>query len=518
MDDTTDPRDEAHGADAPPTGPAGAEQPTPQQPSPQRPPEGGTEGGTAGGSAGPAADQRPGAVPPAPSGGAFFAWLRGLGVERTDDRWIGGVSAGLADRLGIDPLIVRGLFVVAFLLSGVGAVAYGIAWALLPERRDGRIHAEELVAGRFDVAVLGAAALVVVGLGRGGRGWWGFQAGPGWTQGFFGVVSGLLWLAFVVAIGITVLVLVTRHHQPGAPRRESPYGPAPTSPTGAYATFPTAYPTADRPAADRPTTDGPTTEHPTTPYATTPYPSSYASGGPAATTATAPATVTTVAEPAKPRRSGPGATSVGIVVALALLSLAGLLLAERSGAFDGPVLLTALGVTAVLAGLGVVVAGLRGRRSGALGFLAIAALVASLPVGATSHRGWSWDGAGFHDANEPVHLTSRTAAEGGLRFGAGEAVLDLTDVPLDDDTLVVPVSVGAGRVEVVVPADAAVEATVRVGLGNVTWDVDGHRATSGGIGLDGRTFQDDASRDGAAQLSLDVSVGAGEVTITREDA
>jgi len=486
MDDTTDPRDEAHGADAPPTGPAGAEQPTPQQPSPQRPPEGGTEGGTAGGSAGPAADQRPGAVPPAPSGGAFFAWLRGLGVERTDDRWIGGVSAGLADRLGIDPLIVRGLFVVAFLLSGVGAVAYGIAWALLPERRDGRIHAEELVAGRFDVAVLGAAALVVVGLGRGGRGWWGFQAGPGWTQGFFGVVSGLLWLAFVVAIGITVLVLVTRHHQPGAPRRESPYGPAPTSPT--------------------------------MPSPTTPYPSPYASGGPAATTATAPATVTTVAEPAKPRRSGPGATSVGIVVALALLSLAGLLLAERSGAFDGPVLLTALGVTAVLAGLGVVVAGLRGRRSGALGFLAIAALVASLPVGATSHRGWSWDGAGFHDANEPVHLTSRTAAEGGLRFGAGEAVLDLTDVPLDDDTLVVPVSVGAGRVEVVVPADAAVEATVRVGLGNVTWDVDGHRATSGGIGLDGRTFQDDASRDGAAQLSLDVSVGAGEVTITREDA
>ena len=486
MDDTTDPRDEAHGADAPPTGPAGAEQPTPQQPSPQRPPEGGTEGGTAGGSAGPAADQRPGAVPPAPSGGAFFAWLRGLGVERTDDRWIGGVSAGLADRLGIDPLIVRGLFVVAFLLSGVGAVAYGIAWALLPERRDGRIHAEELVAGRFDVAVLGAAALVVVGLGRGGRGWWGFQAGPGWTQGFFGVVSGLLWLAFVVAIGITVLVLVTRHHQPGAPRRESPYGPAPTSPT--------------------------------MPSPTTPYPSPYASGGPAATTATAPATVTTVAEPAKPRRSGPGATSVGIVVALALLSVAGLLLAERSGAFDGPVLLTALGVTAVLAGLGVVVAGLRGRRSGALGFLAIAALVASLPVGATSHRGWSWDGAGFHDANEPVHLTSRTAAEGGLRFGAGEAVLDLTDVPLDDDTLVVPVSVGAGRVEVVVPADAAVEATVRVGLGNVTWDVDGHRATSGGIGLDGRTFQDDASRDGAAQLSLDVSVGAGEVTITREDA
>jgi len=510
MDDTTDPRDETHGVDAPAPSPDGGPQQPPEQPAYAGPPPGAP---------------RPDGTPSAPSGGAFFAWLRRLGVERADDRWVGGVCAGLADRLGIDPLIVRGLFVVAFLLSGVGAVAYGVAWALLPERRDGRIHAEELVAGRFDVAVLGAAALVVVGLGRGGGAWWGLRAGPGWTQGFFGVVSGLLWLAFVVALGITVLVLVTRHHQSGRPHPTPPSaGPAPSSerPTTPYRS---SYPTAESPDTPYPTRAHPTSPYPTAPYGTAPYSTAPYSGAPyGATTATAsvspgstpgPAVTT---KPAKPQRRGPGATSVGVVVALALLTLAGLLVAGRTGDFDGPVLLTTLGVTAVLAGIGVVVAGLRGRRSGALGFLAIMALVASLPVGAADQHGWSWDGHGIQDANDPVRLTSRTSAADGLHFGAGQATLDLTDLPLDDDTLVVPVSVGAGRVEIVVPTDAAVEATVRVGLGNVTWDVDGEYRSSGGIGLDGRTFQDEASRDGGAQLSLDVSVGAGEVTITREDS
>ena len=65
-------------------------------------------------------------------GDSFFAGLRGLGVVRTQDRWIGGVAGGLGLRLGVDPLVTRGLFAASILLGGLGLVLYGIAWALLP--------------------------------------------------------------------------------------------------------------------------------------------------------------------------------------------------------------------------------------------------------------------------------------------------------------------------------------------------------------------------------------------------
>jgi len=139
-------------------------------------------------------------------------------------------------------------------------------------------------------------------------------------------------------------------------------------------------------------------------------------------------------------------------------------------------------------------------------------------VGAATHRDWAWDGSGIHQSTDPVVVTTRTAAAEGLHFGAGDAVLDLTDVPLSDDLLQVPVSVGAGRVEIVVPDDAAVQAAVRVGLGKVTWDVDGDYQTASGIRMDDSTFRDQASETGSPQLSLDVTVGAGEVTITRENS
>ncbi|CAN5229805.1 hypothetical protein BH09ACT5_BH09ACT5_21120 [soil metagenome] len=62
--------------------------------------------------------------PPAPPPAAprqaearFFGWMRGLGVRR-EPGWIGGVCAGIAARLGIDPLIVRGIAVVVAVLGG----------------------------------------------------------------------------------------------------------------------------------------------------------------------------------------------------------------------------------------------------------------------------------------------------------------------------------------------------------------------------------------------------------------
>jgi signal transduction histidine kinase len=48
-------------------------------------------------------------------------------------RLAGGVCAGLARQLGIDPLIVRLAFIAAAAAGGVGFVVYGAAWLLLPD-------------------------------------------------------------------------------------------------------------------------------------------------------------------------------------------------------------------------------------------------------------------------------------------------------------------------------------------------------------------------------------------------
>jgi phage shock protein C len=48
------------------------------------------------------------------------------------DRILGGVCGGMADYLGLDPLLVRVLWVLS-LTFGVGLVAYILLWLLAPE-------------------------------------------------------------------------------------------------------------------------------------------------------------------------------------------------------------------------------------------------------------------------------------------------------------------------------------------------------------------------------------------------
>ena len=45
---------------------------------------------------------------------------------------VAGVCAGIGRHLGIDPLIVRIVFVAAATAGGVGIVLYGLAWVLVP--------------------------------------------------------------------------------------------------------------------------------------------------------------------------------------------------------------------------------------------------------------------------------------------------------------------------------------------------------------------------------------------------
>src|SRR5690606_41722138 len=101
------------------------------------------------------------AAPPHGADG-YGAWVAGLGVASSDG-WSGGVGAGLASRLRIDPLVVRGVLVVAALFGLPMIFLYAAAWALLPDP-EGRIHLRELLRGRIEPAQLGIFAGLLVGM------------------------------------------------------------------------------------------------------------------------------------------------------------------------------------------------------------------------------------------------------------------------------------------------------------------------------------------------------------------
>ena len=52
--------------------------------------------------------------------------------RNTNNKIIGGVCSGLADFLGIDAVLVRLAFVLAFLFWGAGPIIYIILWLLMP--------------------------------------------------------------------------------------------------------------------------------------------------------------------------------------------------------------------------------------------------------------------------------------------------------------------------------------------------------------------------------------------------
>lgn len=92
----------------------------------------------------------------------FLLWVAGIGVARSEG-WLGGVAAGIAARLRIDPLIVRGVLVVAALFGLPVIFLYAVAWVLLPDV-DGRVHARDLLQRNYQPVQLGILAMAIVGL------------------------------------------------------------------------------------------------------------------------------------------------------------------------------------------------------------------------------------------------------------------------------------------------------------------------------------------------------------------
>ncbi|WP_197412936.1 PspC domain-containing protein [Arthrobacter sp. EpRS71] len=421
--------------------------------------------GPASGSYAPAGDT------PAASPTNFFDWIRNQGVRRGPDRWIGGVASGVAHRFGIDPLIVRGIFIVLALFAGVGVLLYGVAWALLPEP-DGRIHVQEAAAGRWSGGMTGALITTIIGLPGLGRGFWGW----GWDG-----LPGLFWTLFWMG-GVFYLIyfLVQRNKaSKGTPSMgQQSYAATPGSNT-AYGTPPSYASTATNTGvpvygAAAPGVKQQGRPNPSGGYSSGPVPPSgpFNPSGPSAPSGPRPPYGPTPPQgwqpkPSAPKHKGPGAAIVAVSAGAALLAGGTLKALDAGNVIElgnsGNAVVWATG--AAVLGLGILIAGLRGRTSGFLGFLAVVALIIGGIFNVVPRNG---DRFTFHDVNWAP--TSLEQARLGINVTGAQGQLDLSDMALTAplvSEVTIPVDATASNVTVIIPDDVPVEVRADMTFGNL---------------------------------------------------
>ncbi|HQH08642.1 MAG TPA: PspC domain-containing protein [Phycicoccus sp.] len=525
------------------------------------------------------------APPPPPHAGASAAagttpsvmqglWdqLHRLGIQRDRSTgWFGGVCAGIARRVGVDPLLIRALVIILSIAGGFGLVAYVLAWLLLPDA-GGKILLREVARGD----VTGIVLLVVLSILL----FSGISFGEGtWLGG---------WFIPIAALGIILLVVNHRKvdgrvavppSQPGAggyapaPQASAATDAGPTSdmststsaaagagtdptPTGgnpmARLTYPEtpAPPWASGSIATHPESEGmayaaPPAYAPAHPTAGSPTGGANF-GGPSGPVPPVPTPPVNYGPPVPQRRRAPRGSGA-IVLGLAVLGYGlGFLLDgptqfNGSGHFLG--VLIALGITSIAA----LILGLSGRRGGMASVLSLLLLV---PVGASAVVEKAPFGPG-----EGQLVTWSPTGDAGYNIGAGEATLDLSqligthsnqtaEVPVvpqppdsassadpaepaaPTDPATVPdsraatlptsisASVGAGQLVVLVPKGVEVTVHSNVGLGSLDFGpfADGSPGRSDAIGVNQTTVirTADASEN-PTPIDLNVSVGLGDL-------
>ncbi|TJY71596.1 PspC domain-containing protein [Arthrobacter sp. CAU 1506] len=474
-----------------------------------------------------------GAFPPPPPGGpvgppsnAFFNWFRNLGMPRGQDRWIGGVASGVAHRIGLDPILVRGLFIL-LAVFGVGVLLYGIAWALLPEP-DGRIHAEEAGRSSWTAGMTGAVIFTVLGVFSRPFGW--FTNDWGW--GFGGFVWAAIWVG---AVAFFVYWLATRNKD-GAPAGTSQHGtagfpPAPAASGPGTSTYGSEY---DKPAST--STDpaagshsgpshspgsnfgsasgwGSASSFGSTPAAGTGYGTSGGYQGPPRPTYPQPRPYPQPAPvPPKPAPRGPSGAAIALTLGAAMLA-AGAVLGLNALEFVElglNVVPVAIASALIVIGLGVVVTGSLGRTSGILGFLAAVGLVLSLVFSA----GMQWTASNFAIASSRTWTSTAAPAAGdGYSVVAGNGTVDLRGVSGSrfGGPAVVPVNAVAASVTVIIPDDVPVKVETQMALGNVEYATPSDSGRQSGVWQPGTYIINDDG--GAPEIILSVRGAVSSVDI-----
>lgn len=323
--------------------------------------------------------------------------------RRARDRVIGGVAAGVADHLNIDPLLVRAGFVGLMIFGGAGLALYVVAWLLIPEQGCDDPIVEDLLApvglrGHAGTAILVFLAVVVAGA-------WLSGYGPG--QRFREVA--LLGVAIIALGGLLVrgsaMAWRPRSHVASA---------AATNPISAL---------------------GPEPHQPIAPSGTS-------AGARRAE--------------GRPRESSPLGwyALAAALVAVGVFAIVGTVpgVHVAPGQF--------FGVALVVVGLGLVVGAWWGRARLLilLGLLILPAAVAAAFVTVPLDGGVG---------DFEFRPQSPGEVHGEYRLASGDLRLDLSDLDARGTAVTVTASVGVGRLSVVVPDDAQVELDARVAGGGL---------------------------------------------------
>jgi signal transduction histidine kinase/phage shock protein PspC (stress-responsive transcriptional regulator) len=102
-------------------------------------------------------------VPPPPAASRRRVSPEALGFTRArEGRVVAGVAAGLARRIGVDPVLVRIVFLVLAVAGGAGILLYLVAWALSTDGDTG--HEPSAVVREPDLQQAVALALVALGV------------------------------------------------------------------------------------------------------------------------------------------------------------------------------------------------------------------------------------------------------------------------------------------------------------------------------------------------------------------
>ena len=460
---------------------------------------------------------------PRPAGASFFASVRRLGIVRSDERWVGGVAGGVARRLGVDPVLVRCVWLVLNVFTGVSLILYGLGWLLLPEESDGRIHAEQALHGRVEAGLVGAVACMVIGT-------------PAFTYDVFPfpIWSAGSWVGSVLVSILWTGLAVGGAYWLSQWRRAARYGDS-WGAHGAYQTgsVPGPQPDPARGQAPRPAS------YPA-PTATYPGPHASSPGLP----------------PRAVRRAlGPGRSLSLLVLGLILLASGCTWVLNRTGHLNlvQCVILTT-GIPLVLLGAGLIISSLRGRRGGwmtGLGWLVVPVALPMLAVTSTMPPG-SVE-AGFKPYPVTIVVTDAmlqgTSPDHPLDLGsyvAGSVTVDLQQVSDLSVKAHARITMGVGDVQVLTRQGQPLQIRSSVSLGGTTgrfasrWSTSGDAvAQSGGTsGNDPDTylpngeepleysvrqttaghtvrFTSPTATDDRG-LELDVSVGTGDVRV-RED-
>jgi phage shock protein PspC (stress-responsive transcriptional regulator) len=370
------------------------------------------------------------------------------------NRVAAGVSSGLGDYFGVDPVLFRVLFATAAFFGGAGILAYLLAWAAIPDAGTAHAPIDGFIAWvkrrrvpLWIVAVVAGLFIWAVAFS-----WW--SPGP-----FFPVIA---------VVVLLVVIFTRREMQASTPTDDDV--PPPTGGVAATTTVDLSKGGEQIPADSQPTW-----------------------------TKDARSWFEEAREASRRRRRRSLPLRIAMIVALAL-SLTGLGIADALTGIDFQVYFwTVLGIV----GLGLLV-GLVMRRTP----ISMLPLLAVAGAGAIAFGGSHFslhDGVGQREWRPTVSPASE------YRLAFGQGILDLRALPVQTAPRTIDVTLGAGQVRILTNADQNVTVVTEIHFGQLEADGTELRGRDGGVGID-KTISPPATAKGAP-ITVNVHLADGNVTV-----